>query len=60
MRKVVAVGFALVLLLASSTNVFAQMDCAEGAGVYSPVTGEMADCLEGGGDDCLACTVYPP
>lgn len=60
MRRLTAFAFALVLLLASSTNGFAQMDCAEGAGVYSPVTGEMADCLEGGGSDCLSCTVYPP
>ena len=31
-------------------------DCVAGAGVYSPVTGELADCLEGGGEDCLVCS----
>ncbi len=59
MRKVIAFAFAL-LLLVSSTSVFAKMSCAEGAAVYSPVTGKLADCLEGGGNDCYSCTVYPP
>ncbi|HET8772890.1 MAG TPA: hypothetical protein VFP80_03830 [Thermoanaerobaculia bacterium] len=60
MRKVIAFAFAFVLLVAISTNVFAKMSCADGAAVYSPVTGKLADCLEGGGNDCLSCTVYPP
>lgn len=60
MRKVIAFAFAFVFLLASATNVFAKMACSEGAAIYSPVTGKMADCLEGGGSDCLSCTVYPP
>jgi hypothetical protein len=50
-------AIALVLLVSTTTtrHLYA-MACEPGAGVYSPIDGQIADCLEGGGEDCMNCS----
>lgn len=48
--------FALALFVFAATTTFALPPrCEAGLGVYSPISGEIADCLEGGGEDCMRC-----
>ena len=59
MRKLTKVVALVLLVVAAAFPISAKMACEAGGGVYSPISGEIADCLEGGGDDCLSCTVRP-
>lgn len=48
----------LVVVLAMSipmVPVSADTVCYAGLAVRSPFTGQLVDCLEGGGEDCLRC-----
>jgi hypothetical protein len=58
MTRLIRIAAVVMVLLASTTtHLSAEMSCEQGLGVYSPITGQIADCLAGGGDDCLSCTV---
>jgi hypothetical protein len=55
MRKVAGVFVILALVLVSSAVIAQPGECVPGGIFYGP-DGRMADCLEGTGDNCLACT----
>lgn len=55
--KVARIAVLVLFSVASSLHVSADMKCVYGLSVYSPTTGEFADCLEDGGNDCMACEV---
>lgn len=55
MRKVFGVFIVLSLVLLAAPAVPQPGTCSPGGIFYGP-DGRMADCLEGAGDNCLACT----
>ena len=55
MRRTLRLLVLLALVATSFTNVLA-MECTAGTAVRSPITGELVDCLEGGGNSCISCT----
>jgi len=55
MLKSLRILVLMVISLASVSNVLG-MECTAGAAIRSPISGDLVDCLEGGGDGCLICT----
>lgn len=55
MRKITSVLIVLALVLLSSTALAQPGECTPG-GVFRDQNGDMIDCLEETGDNCLACT----
>lgn len=55
-RITLVAGLALILA-AGAAEISADMRCRPAVVVRSPITGEVVDCIEDGGDNCIACTV---
>ncbi|HUR80339.1 MAG TPA: hypothetical protein VM733_06215 [Thermoanaerobaculia bacterium] len=55
MRKVTRL-FLLLALVLMSAPAFTQPGTCEPGGIFRDSHGEMIDCIQGYGDNCLACT----